>query len=106
VLAYGAVPMAVSLGIWVLTALLAGDATFLATPRAEDEGFVAILLSAQFISYVLLMIWSVLLQVMGFSEVLKMTTGKALGIWVLGQMVGVLAALFLAAIVTTLIPAS
>jgi hypothetical protein len=35
-----------------------------------------------------------------------MTTGKALGIWVLGQMVGVLAALFLAAIVTTLIPAS
>jgi hypothetical protein len=104
VLAYGAVPMAVSLGIWLLTALLAGDATFLATPRAEDEGFVAILLSAQFISYVLLMIWSVVLQVMGFSEILKITIGKAFGIWVLGQLAGVLAALFLAVIVTALIP--
>ena len=104
VLAYGAVPMAVSLGIWLLTALIAADATFLSTPRPEDEGFVAILLSAQFISYVLLMIWSVVLQVMGFSEILKVTNGKAFGIWVLGQIVGVLAALFLAVIVTTLIP--
>jgi hypothetical protein len=104
VLAYGAVPMAVSLGIWVLTALIAGDATFLATPRAEDEGFVAILLSAQFISYMLLMLWSILLQVMGFSEILKVTTGRAFGIWALGQLIGVLAALFLAVIVTTLIP--
>jgi hypothetical protein len=104
VLAYGAVPMAVSLGIWVLTALIAADATFLSTPRPEDEGFISILLSAQFISYVLLMIWSVVLQVMGFSEILKVTNAKAFGIWVLGQIVGVLAALFLAVIVTTLIP--
>jgi hypothetical protein len=104
VLAYGAVPVAVSLGIWILTALIAGDATFLATPRAEDEGFVAILLSAQFISYILLMLWSVLLQVMGFSEILKITTGRAFGIWALGQLVGVLAALFMAEIVTMLIP--
>ncbi|MGD0501594.1 MAG: YIP1 family protein [Steroidobacteraceae bacterium] len=104
VLAYGAVPMAVSLGIWVLTALIAAEATFLSMPRPEDEGFVAILLSAQFISYVLLMVWSVVLQVMGFSEILKVTNRKAFGIWVLGQIVGVLAALFLAVIVTTLIP--
>ncbi len=106
VLAYGAVPMAVSLGIWVLTALLAADATFMSTPRPEDEGFVAILLSAQFISYVLLMIWSLVLQVMGFSEILKVTTGKAFGLWILGQLVGILAALFLAVIVTTLMPGS
>ncbi len=104
VLAYGAVPMAVSLGIWALTALLAGDATFLAEPRAEDEGFVAILLSAQFISYVLLMIWSVVLQVMGFSEILEVTTRRGFAVWILGQLVGVLAALVLAVIVTTLIP--
>jgi hypothetical protein len=105
VLAYGAVPMAVSLGIWVLTALIAADATFLSTPRPEDEGFITILLSAQFFSSVLLMIWSVVLQVMGFSEILKVTTGKAFGIWMLGQLVGFLAALFLAVLVSTLIPA-
>jgi hypothetical protein len=105
VLAYGAVPLAVSLGIWVLTALIAGEATFLATPRPEDEGFVAILLSAQFISYVLLMIWSVVLQIMGFSEILRVTTKRALGVWLLGQLVGVLAALVLAVVVTALLPA-
>jgi hypothetical protein len=105
VLAYGAVPMAVSLGMWVLTALIAADATFLSTPRPEDEGFITILSSAQIISVVLLTIWSVLLQVMGFSEILKVTTGKAFGIWILGQLAGFLAALFLAVIVTTLIPA-
>ncbi|HEX4153334.1 MAG TPA: YIP1 family protein [Steroidobacteraceae bacterium] len=104
VLAYGAVPVAVSLGIWVFTALVAGDATFLTTPRPEDEGFVSILLSAQFISYLLLMIWSVILQVMGFSEVLRVTTGRAFAIWLLGQLVGALAALILAVIVTALIP--
>jgi len=105
VLAYGAVPMAVSLGVWVLTALIAEEATFLSAPRPEDEGFITILLSAQFISSVLLMIWSVVLQVMGFSEILKVTTAKAFGIWILGQLVGLLAALFLAVIITTLIPA-
>jgi hypothetical protein len=105
VLAYGAVPMAVSLGLWVLTALIAGDATFLSTPRPEDEGFITILLNAQVIGSVLLAIWSVLLQVMGFSEILKVTTGKAFGIWILGQLVGFLATLFLAVILTTLIPA-
>lgn len=105
VLAYGTVPMAVSLGIWVLTALIAADATFLSTPRPEDEGFITILLGVQIISSVLLWIWSVVLQVMGFSEILKVTTGKAFGIWMLGQLVGFLAALFLAVMLTTLIPA-
>jgi len=106
VLAYGAVPMAVSLAVWVLTALLAGESAFLAAARPEDEGFIAILLSAQFISYVLLMIWSVVLQVMGFSEILGLSVGRAFGVWVLGQLVGVLAALFLAVIIRTLVPGS
>jgi hypothetical protein len=104
VLAYGAVPMAVSLAIWVLTALLAGNATFLAVPRPEDEGFVAILLNALSISYVLLALWSVVLQVMGFSEVLRVTVGKAAVLWILGQLVGSLAALFLAVIASALVP--
>ena len=105
VLAYSAVPMAVSLGIWVLTALIAADATFLSAPRPEDEGFITILLGVQFISSGLLMIWSVVLQVMGFSEILKVTPGKAFGIWALGQLVGFLAGLFMAVLLTTLIPA-
>jgi hypothetical protein len=105
VLAYGAVPMAVSLGIWVLTALLAGESAFLKTPRPDDEGFLVLLLRAQFISYVLLTAWSVVLQVMGFSEIQGLATRKALGIWVLGQLIGLLAALFLAILAATLMPA-
>jgi hypothetical protein len=106
VLAYGGVPQAASLGIWVLTALLAGETTFVLAPRADVEGFVALLLRAQFISYVLLMVWSVVLQVMGFSEILGIPIGKAFGIWVLGQLIGVLAALFLAVLIATLLPGS
>jgi hypothetical protein len=104
VLAYGGVPLAMSLGIWVLTALLAGEATFMQAPRADVEGFIAILLRAQFVSYVFLMVWSVVLQVMGFSEILGIATRKALGVWFLGQLIGVLAALFLFVLIATLVP--
>jgi hypothetical protein len=104
VLAYGGVPLAMSLGIWVLTALLAGEATFMQTPRADLEGFIAILLRAQFVSYVFLMVWSVVLQVMGFSEILGIATRKAFGVWLLGQLFGILAALFLIVLIVTLIP--
>ena len=96
VLAYGGVPIAVSFGIWVLTALLAGEAAFIQVPRPDVEDFVALLLHAQFIAYVLLMFWSVVLQVMGFSETQGLATRKAFGLWVLGQLIGLLAALFLA----------
>jgi len=37
VLAYSGVPMAASLIVWVLTALLTGEATFEQTPRPEVE---------------------------------------------------------------------
>ena len=104
VLAYGSVPMAASLAIWVLTALLAGEATFVATPRADLDGFLALLLHVQFASHVLLLIWSIVLQVMGFSEIQGLTTRKALGVWVLGQIIGFLASLFLAAVVGALFP--
>jgi hypothetical protein len=104
VLAYGGVPAVVSLGIWVLTALLAGEVAFVQTPRPDVEGFVALLLGAQFVTYLLLMIWSVVLQVMGYSEILGLLTRKAFGVWVLGQLIGLLAALFLAVLIALLLP--
>ena len=104
VLAYGGVPMAASLAIWVLTALLAGEATFVETPRADLEAFLALLLHLQFISYVLLLIWSIVLQVMGLSEIQGLTTRKAFGVWFLGQIIGFLASLFLALVIETLFP--
>jgi hypothetical protein len=58
----------------------------------------------QFGAYVLLLIWSVLLQVMGFSEIQGFTMRKAFGIWVLGQIIGFLASLFLALLIEMLFP--
>jgi hypothetical protein len=104
VLAYGNVPMVASLAMWVLTALLAGEATFVETPRTDIETFLVLLLHVQFISYVLLLLWSIVLQVMGFSEIQGLATRKAFGIWVMGQVIGFLASLFLALFVETLFP--
>jgi len=104
VLTYGGAPMVASLAMWVLTALLAGEAAFVETPRADTEGFLVLLLHVQFISYVLLLIWSIVLQVMGFSEIQGLATRKAFGIWVLGQIIGFLASLFLALAIDTLFP--
>ncbi len=104
VLAYGGVPNAVSLGLWVVTALLAGSGTFMQTHGPDMEGFIALLLSAQFLAYVLLMMWSVVLVVMGFSEIQGFAARKAFGLWVLGQLVGLLAALFLAIFIALLFP--
>ena len=63
-----------------------------------------LLLHVQFASYVLLLIWSIVLQVMGFSEVQGLTTAKAFGVWVLGQIIGFLASRFLALVVGALFP--
>ena len=104
VLAYGGVPLAVSLVIWVLTALLAGEAAFVETPRAEAEGFVVLLVHLQFISYVLLLIWSIVLQVMGFSEIQGLATRKAFMLWVLGQIIGLLASVLLVVSIDILFP--
>ena len=104
VLAYGSVPLAASLAIWMLTALLAGEAAFVDTPRPDVEGFVVLLLHLQVISYVLLLVWSIVLQVMGFSEIQGMATRKAFGLWVLGQIIGFLVSLFLALIIEALFP--
>ncbi|MGO9512525.1 MAG: hypothetical protein ACLP2F_02640 [Steroidobacteraceae bacterium] len=104
VLAYGGVPVAVSLGLWLLIALIAGRATFMQAPGPEVESFVALLVNAVFIAYVLLTIWSVVLQVMGFSEIQRLSTRKAFGLWLLGQLIGVLAALILTLLIIMLFP--
>ena len=104
VLAYGGVPMVASLAIWVLTALLAGEDTFLETPRPDAEGFLVLLLHVQFIAYVLLLMWSIVLQVMGLSEIQGLAIRKALGVWVVGQIIGFLASWFLALAIEALFP--
>lgn len=104
VLAYGGIPMVASLAMWVLMALLAGESTFVATPHADDEGFVALLLYLQFSVHLLLLVWSVVLQVMGLSEIQGLAVRKAFGVWLLGQLIGILVSLFLAMVVGTLFP--
>jgi hypothetical protein len=104
VLAYGGVPMVASLIVWLFTALLTGEATFEQVPHPDVEGFVAILLRVQFYTYVLLTIWSVVIQVMGLSEIQGLATRKAFGLWVLGQVIGFLALLFLMILIATLFP--
>jgi len=104
VLAYGSVPMVASLVAWVFTALLAGEATFEQTPHPDTEGFIALLLNAQFVAYVFLTAWSVVIQVMGLSEIQAVAIRKAFAVWVLGQIIGFLALLFLMILIATLFP--
>ena len=85
VLAYGGIPVAASLVLWIFTALLVGEAAIVEKPAAEVDGFVGFVLHAQLAAYLLLLFWSVVLQVMGFSEILGLATRKAFAVWVLGQ---------------------
>jgi len=63
-------------------------------------------LKVQFFAYVLLTFWSVLIQVMGLSEIQGVPTRKAFGLWVLGQLIGFLAMLFLIIVLATLFPSA
>ncbi len=104
VLAYGGVPLAASLVLWAFAALLTGEVAFEQVPPADVEGFVALLLRIQFFAYVLLTLWSVVIQVMGLSEIQGVLTRKAFGVWVLGQVIAFLALLFLMILIATLFP--
>ncbi len=104
VLAYGGIPMAVSLFTWILTALLAGGTAFVQVPRPDVEAFVVILLRVHFAVYVLLTLWTVVIQVMGLSEIQGLAVRKAFGLWVLGQVVGFLALVFLMILIALLFP--
>ena len=104
VLAYGGIPVAASLVLWIFTALLVGEAAIVEKPAAEVDGFVGFVLHAQLAAYVFLWFWSIVLQVMGFSEILGLATRKAFAVWVLGQVLWLLAWLFLGILVTILFP--
>jgi hypothetical protein len=106
VLAYGGLPMAASLILWVFTALFVGDAAIVATPKAEADldSFVAIVLRAQSLIYVLLAVWSVVLQVMGFSEIQGFAVRKSFAVWVFGQVLALLAVFFLTVVIAILFP--
>ncbi|MEA3142365.1 MAG: hypothetical protein QOK23_4534 [Gammaproteobacteria bacterium] len=104
VLAYGGTPVAASLVLWIFTALVVGEPALIERPGVEIDGFVAFMLRAQFVAYMLLLLWSVVLQVMGFSEILGLTTRKAFGVWLLGQLLALLLALFLSILIGILFP--
>ncbi|HEX3912804.1 MAG TPA: YIP1 family protein [Steroidobacteraceae bacterium] len=104
VLAYGGVPLAASLLPWAFTVLIVGEAAITNTPGAGVDGFVAFMLRAPVVSYMLLQLWTVILQVMGFSEIMGLAVRKAFAVWVLGQLLGLLAYLFLLGLIGVLLP--
>jgi hypothetical protein len=91
VLAYGSVPLAALLGVWSVAALILGTQAFVDKPIGDADLFVTLLMGAQTTAYVLLALWSTVLQVMGLSEMQQVRTGGALGTWLLGQFVVALA---------------
>jgi Yip1 domain len=104
VLAYGGLPMVATLALWAVTFSLVGDAAFATAPAVDTDGFVWLIVRVQFAASFLLLFWSVVLQIMGFSEILGLPVRKALGVWFLGQLLGILAAFFLAIVIAILIP--
>lgn len=104
VLAYGGIPVAASLVLWIFTALLVGEAAIVEKPASEVDGFVGFVLHAQLAAYLFLMFWGIVLQVMGFSEILGLATRKAFAVWALGQVLWLLAWLFLGILITILFP--
>jgi hypothetical protein len=62
------------------------------------------LLAVQFASDVLLLFWSVTLQVMGLSEIMAISNGRAFGVWVVGKLVGAFAMLVLYVLAAPLLP--
>jgi hypothetical protein len=104
VLAYGGIPLAASLVVWIFTALLVGEAAIIEKPAAEVDGFVGFVLHAQLAAYLFLWFWAIVLQVMGFSETLGLATRKAFGVWVLGQVLWLLALFFLSVLIGLLFP--
>ena len=104
VLAYGGIPLAASLLLWIFTALLVGEPAIVERAGVEIDGFVAFVLRVQLASYFLLLFWSIVLQVMGFSEILGLATRKAFAVWVLGQLLALLLMLFLSILIAILFP--
>lgn len=103
VLAYSGVPMLASLLLWLLTAALAGRAVFLASAPASLQPFVLLVLRLQIVAHGILVGWSLLLQVMGLSEAERLPIGRTFGVWILGQVLVLLALLLLRALLLSVV---
>jgi hypothetical protein len=95
VLAYGGVPMLVSLGAWLGVAFVVGRSTFLDKPEPGLDGFLNLLLALQWIAHLALLGWSALLQVMGLSEIEATSVRRAFGLWIIGRLLVALIAIAL-----------
>jgi hypothetical protein len=104
VLAYGGLPIVAALGIWGLAIMVIGNGAIVATPNQELDGFQSAILQLEVLAYIFLWLWSVTLQVMGFSELLGVGTGKALRIWLLGQLLWIIALVVILLIIAILFP--
>ena len=102
VLAYGSAPLAGSLAIWCIAALLLGPNAFIEKVGGETDTFVVLLMYAQIIAHVLLAIWSAILQIMGLSEAHRLPTRGATGTWLLGQFVAALTLLLVMVLLVAL----
>ncbi len=96
VLAYGGLPLVALLGIWAITALVLGQAAFVKQAPANLDTFPSLLLSLQSVAHWFLIGWSLLLQIMGLSEVQGLAMRRAFGIWVIGQLLVLVAVMILA----------
>lgn len=95
VLAYGSAPLLITLTLGCLSALFLGVDAFVAQPR-DPEFFETLIGAVLTAGFLLPALWSVILQVMGLSEVHRVRFRGALGTWLLGQALqAVLSLLFL-----------
>jgi uncharacterized Tic20 family protein len=67
------------------------------------DGFVWTLTHAQKLVSLVLILWSILLQAMGLSELSEVGVRKAFGVWLLGQLILGVAALLLMGLLQGLI---
>jgi len=84
VLAYGSAPLLATLVVWLLAVLILGADAFVERP-SDAELFLTLLGWLQTAAFVIPALWSVVLQIMGLSEVHQVRFRGALGLWLLGQ---------------------
>lgn len=95
VLAYGSAPLLITLALGCLSALFMGVDAFVAQPK-DPEIFETLIGTALTAGFLIPALWSVVLQIMGLSEVHRVRFRGALGTWLLGQALqAVLSLLFL-----------
>jgi hypothetical protein len=102
--AYGGIPVVAAFGVWGLAIMLVGNATLVAPPMQELDGFQTLILLLELLASGFLGLWSVTLQVMGLSELLQVPIRKAVQIWLLGRLLWIIALLMFVLVVAILFP--